>query len=64
MQDFVKNEMSKFGPKDPLFGYFLVRILKNYGHMLIQDPGIYETAKFYQKMKMPKFGSKNALARI
>ena len=32
--------------------------------MLIQDPGIYETAKFYQKMKMPKFGSKNALARI
>ena len=32
--------------------------------MLIQDPGIYETAKFYQKMKMLKFGSKNALARI
>ena len=47
--------------KIPLFGYFWAGILKNYCHIWNQHPQICQLAKFREKTKMPKFGTKNVL---
>ena len=44
----------------PYLGIFWVRILKNC-HIPNQHPQICQTVKFPEKVKMPKFGTKNAL---
>ena len=56
-----KTKMPKFGTKNALFGYFWVRILKNYCHIWNQHPRIRIITKFGEKMKFPKFETKNAL---
>ena len=55
-------KITKFGTKNALFGYFSVRILKNYFHISNQHPQICHTAKFCEKnnlnlgLKMPYLG--------
>ena len=44
-----------------MFGYFSARILKNYSYIWNQHPRIGLIPKFREKMKMPIFGTKNAL---
>ena len=56
-----KMKISKFGTKSALFGYFWVRILKNYCHIWNQHLWISVTASFCEKTTMPKFGTKNTL---
>ena len=66
-----KQNCLNLGPKMPywvflikiaLFGCFRARIfLKNYCHIWNQHPQICIFAKFCEKTKMPKFGTKNAL---
>ena len=51
-----KNSLS-LGPK-------MLEILKDYCHIWNQHPQICQTAKFLEKMKMSKFGTKNALFGI
>ena len=67
-------KMLRFGTKNVLFGYFWaavwkwycyiwnqhLRILKNYCYISNQHPRICQITKFCEKMKMPKFGTKNA----
>ena len=43
-----------------LFGYFWGRILENYNYIWNQHPQICLLAKFCEKTKIPKFGTKNA----
>ena len=54
--------MSKFGTKIALFGYFWVRILKNYCHIWNQYPRICLIAKYHKKRnKTKKIETKIAL---
>ena len=54
-------EMPKFGIKNALFeSIFGLEFYTNYCHILNQDTGICLIAKFCGKIKMPKFGTKNA----
>ena len=53
--------MAKFETNNALFGYFWVRILKNYCDIGNQHRQICEIAKFHGKIKMPKFAMKNTL---
>ena len=48
------------GP-NALFQYLWARIFKNYCHISNQRPQSSQIAKFFEKTKMPKFGTKNAL---
>ena len=70
------NETHKFGPKNALFGYFWPKMSylgtfrqlgwnfwKKYCHIWNQHPQICLIAKIFEKMKMPKFGTSNALFR-
>ena len=41
--------------------YFWAGIWKHYSHILNQQPRICQNAKLHEKIKMPKFGTKNAL---
>ena len=50
-----------FCPKMPYLGIFGLECLNNYCHIWNQHPQICLIAKFRQKTKMPKFGTKNAL---
>ena len=45
----ARTEMSKYGTKHPLFGYFWSGILKNYCHILYRRCQIYAIAKFNKK---------------
>ena len=58
-----KKKRLNLGLKMPYFilGYFWARILKIYCHIWNQHPRTCLIAKFREKMKMPKFGTKNAL---
>ena len=47
--------------KNPLFGYFWTRTLKNYCHIWNQYPGICLIAKFCEEIKKAKFGTKRCL---
>ena len=49
------------GTENALFRYFSARILKNYYHILGENSGICEIAKFCEKTSFPKFVTKNAL---
>ena len=53
------------GPKMPffIFWYFWARIWKNYYDIWNQHFRICPNAKFREKMKMPNFGTENALFR-
>ena len=55
-----KMKMPKFGTKNALFGYFWVRILKNYCHIWNQHPQICLFPKFRGKTNILKFETKNA----
>ena len=46
-----KTKMHKFGTKNPLFGYFWGRILKNYCHIWNENPQISQIPKFLEKTK-------------
>ena len=52
--------MLKFGTKNALVGYFWATILKNYCDIWNKQSQICLVAKFCEKTKMAKFGSKNA----
>ena len=45
----------------PYLGIFGLEVSKNYCHISNQRRRIYLIAKFRGKMKIPKFGTKNAL---
>ena len=53
--------MPKFGTKIALFRYFLTAILKENRNIGNQDSRFCLIAKFWEKTKMPKFGTKDAL---
>ena len=65
-----ETKMPKFGTKNDLLGIFDQEcviwvflgknVLKNYCHIWNQHPQICLFAKFHEKTKMPKFGTKNA----
>ena len=48
------------GP-NALFQYLWARIFKNYCDISNERPQSSQIAKFFEKTKMPKFGTKNAL---
>ena len=50
--------MPKYKTKSALFGYFRVRILKNYCHTWNQHLRISVIVKFCEETKMAKFGTK------
>ena len=50
--------MPKFGTKSALFGLFLARILKNYGHIWSQHFRISVVAKFCEEGKCLNLGPK------
>ena len=50
-----------FWKKNALFRCFWARILKNYCHIWYPHPQICLFAKFCEKTKMPKLGTKNVL---
>ena len=66
-----KIKISKFGTKNAVFGYFWPKMFyldifqlefeNNYCYILNQHPLICLIAKFYEKVKIPKFGTKNVL---
>ena len=60
-----KQKCLNLGPKMPffIFWYFWVRIWKNYYDIWNQHFRICLNAKFREKMKMPNFGTENALFR-
>ena len=47
--------------KNSLRGYFGVRTWKNYCHIKNQHARSFLIVKFHEKMKFPKFGTKNSL---
>ena len=51
--------MPKFGNKNALFGYFWAWNWKQDDHIWNQHPRICPIAKFHEKPKIPKFGTKN-----
>ena len=53
--------MHKFRTKNASFWYFSFKNFKNYSHILNQHTQICVVVKVCEKMKMPKFGTKNAL---
>ena len=53
--------MPEFGTKNAWFMYFCAEIWKQFCHIWYQHPRIFLLAKFCEKTKMPKFGTKNAL---
>ena len=55
-----KKKSQNLGP-NALFQYLWARIFKNYCHISNQRPQSSQIAKFFEKTKMPKFGTKNAL---
>ena len=64
LPNFAKKKKKKkslnLGP-NALFKYLWARIFKNYCHISNQRPQSSQIAKFFEKTKMPKFGTKNAL---
>ena len=57
----IKTNMSKFGTKNALFGYFCSGILKKYCHIWNQHPRVSLIGEFCKRTKMPIFGNKNVL---
>ena len=53
--------MSIFCSKNALFGYFWARIWENYFHIWNQHLQICQIVKFFGKIIMSKFATKNAL---
>ena len=60
LQNFVKKlKCLDLGPKMPYLDILGIKSSKNYCRIWNQHPRIRQTAKFCEKMKMPKFGTKN-----
>ena len=61
LQNFVKKQKYlNSRPKMPYLGIFKQEFKKNYCQIWNQHPQICLFAKFHEKTKMPKFGTKNA----
>ena len=58
-----KQKYLNLGPKMPYMGIFGLFFSKNYCHIWNQHLWICLNAEFREKMKMSKFGTKNALFR-
>ena len=68
---YKKTKIPKFGTKNAVFGFFWPKMFyldifqlefeNNYCYILNQHPRICLIAKFYEKVKIPKFGTKNVL---
>ena len=57
---FTQNEKNKLGTKKTLFGFW-TGMLKNFCHICNQRPPIFLIAKFCVRIRILKFGTKNAL---
>ena len=58
MQNFGKKKFPKFGAKNTLFGYFGVRILRNYCHIEISTLKFVKLRNFRKKQKYLNFVKK------
>ena len=56
---FTQNEKNKLGTKKTLFGFW-TGMLKNYCHICNQRPPIFLIANFCARIRILKFGTKNA----